>query len=241
MSKTQQSLGPPRMPGRTIVLTGAPAFGPSARLEPARGRYGIAAYRGGVLASLVDLVTSSSWTYLLLFGLAAGDAVLPVLPSETALIAAGILCELDKLGLVPAIGAAWAGAVVGDNASYLLGRHVGGPAARRLFRSEKAEQRFRWAEGLLRRRGGQIVLTARFVPGGRTAAPFSAGLLRYSWLRFFPLTVVAGAAWATSGILLGYFGGRVVEKNPWFAIVLLLALAAVAGLGFEAYRRIARR
>lgn len=195
-----------------------------------------------MLDSLVELVTSSSWTYLLLFGLTAADAVLPLLPSETALIAAGILAARGDLELVPAMAAGAAGALVGDNVSYLVGRRIGRPASARLFTSERAKERFRWVENLCRRRGTQIVLTGRFLPGGRTAATFSAGLLGFRWLtRFLPVVFVAAIVWASTGVLLGYFGGELVERNPWFAIVLLVALAAAAGLMFEVYRRVGRR
>ncbi len=195
-----------------------------------------------MLDSLLELVTSSSWTYLLLFGLTAGDAVLPLLPSETALIAAGILAARGDLELAAAIAAGAAGALVGDNVSYLIGRRVGRPAADRLFTSNRAKERFRWVESLCRRRGTQIVLTGRFIPGGRTAATFSAGLLRFRWgVRFLPVVMVGAVVWASSGILLGYFGGRLVERSPWYGIVLLLALAAGAALTFELYRRVARR
>ena len=106
-----------------------------------------------MLERLLDLLTGSRWTYLLLFGLCAGDAVLPILPSETALVAAGLLAALGRLELFPAVGAGAAGAVVGDNASYWLGRRAGRPAAERLFRSAKAKRRFAAAEDLLARRG----------------------------------------------------------------------------------------
>jgi membrane protein DedA with SNARE-associated domain len=195
-----------------------------------------------VLDSLLELVTSSSWTYLLLLALIAGDAVLPLLPSETALIAAGVLAERGDLELGSAIAAGAAGALLGDNLSYLIGRRVGRPAAKRLFRSERAQERFRRMERLCRRRGTQIILTGRFVPGGRTAATFSGGLLGFPWAtRFLPVALVAAGLWASSGILLGYFGGRLVERSPWYGIVLVLALAAAAALVLEVYRRLVRR
>jgi membrane-associated protein len=195
-----------------------------------------------VLDSLLELITGSRWTYALLFSVTAGDAVLPVLPSETALIVAGVLVELGRLDLTATIAAGAIGAALGDNVSYLLGRRVGRPATDRLFRSEKAQDRFRWAEDLLTRRGGQIILTARFLPGGRTAATFSAGLLHYRWLtRFLPLTLVAAAVWSATGVLLGYVGGRAVQASPWYALAMLVALAAVAAGGFELYRRLVQR
>jgi membrane-associated protein len=195
-----------------------------------------------MLDSLLELVTGSAWTYVILFALAAGDAVFPVLPSETALVLAGVLAQFDRLEVAPAIAAGAAGAVIGDNVSYLIGRRLGRPATERLFRSEKAKERFRWAEDVIARRGGQIIFTGRFLPGGRTAATFTAGLLRYRWAtRFLPLTLVAGAVWAAAGVLLGYVGGEVVERSPWYVLVLLVGIAVAAALGFEAYRRLANR
>jgi membrane-associated protein len=195
-----------------------------------------------VLDSLLELVTGSSWTYVILLALAAGDAVFPLLPSETALILAGVLAEFERLSVTPAIAAGAAGAVIGDNVSYLIGRRAARPATERLFRSEKAKERFRWAEDVIERRGGQIIFTGRFLPGGRTAATFTAGLLRYRWsTRFLPLTIVAGTIWASAGALLGYLGGTIVERSPWYGVALIVAIAAAAAVGFEAYRRLASR
>jgi membrane-associated protein len=195
-----------------------------------------------VLDSLLELVTGSSWTYVILLALAAGDAVFPLLPSETALILAGVLAEFERLEVTPAIVAGAAGAVIGDNVSYLIGRRAGRPATERLFRSAKAKERFRWAEDVIERRGGQIIFTGRFLPGGRTAATFTAGLLHYRWAtRFLPLTIAAGAIWAAAGVLLGYLGGEVVERSPWYVLVVLVGIAAAAAIAFEAYRRLASR
>lgn len=195
-----------------------------------------------MLDALLELVTGSRWTYVILFALALGDAVFPLLPSETALIVAGVLAELGRLEVAPAIVAGAVGAVIGDNLSYLIGRRAGRPATERLFRSRRAKERLRWAEDVIARRGGQIIFTGRFVPGGRMAATFTAGLLRYPWAtRFLPLTVVAGTIWATAAVVLGYVGGEVVERSPWYVIVVLVAIAAAGAVGFEAYRRLAGR
>ena len=75
--------------------------------------------------TLYDLLASPPQAYFILFGIAALDAVLPIAPSETAAIVAGLLAALGKLDVGLAIAAGAAGAFVGDNSSYMLGRFVG--------------------------------------------------------------------------------------------------------------------
>jgi membrane protein DedA with SNARE-associated domain len=64
-----------------------------------------------------------------------------------------------------------------------------------------------WAEKQLGERGAYLILIARFVPGGRTATTFSAGMVRFQAVVFFPIAAVAGVAWAGYAVLLGYYGG----------------------------------
>ena len=161
------------------------------------------------LNSLIDLLTGSLWTYPLLFGICLGDAVLPLLPSETAMIVCGIQAARGELSLgwVIAIGAA--GAFAGDNTSYALGRWVGQPVIERFFSGERAQKRLDWAKRFLKERGSYVLIVARFVPGGRTATTFTSGVVRLPWMtRFAPYILIAAVLWALYGGLLGYLGGR---------------------------------
>jgi membrane protein DedA with SNARE-associated domain len=188
--------------------------------------------------NLLDFLTGSEWTYLILFGICLGDAVFPALPSETALIVCGIQAGRGQLslGLVIAVGAA--GAFLGDNTSYGLGRFVGKPIQERLFAGEKAQRRLDWAKSFLKERGGYLFLVARFIPGGRTAATFTAGLVHYRWLmRFVPFVAIAAILWSTFGTLVGYFGGRVFEEQPLYALLLAFGIAAAITVAAEAFRR----
>jgi membrane protein DedA with SNARE-associated domain len=192
-----------------------------------------------MLESLLDLVTASTWTYAILFGLAAADAVFPVVPSEASVIAAGVLAATDRLDVGLVIAAAAAGAWVGDNTSYVAGRRIGRPIARRFFTRPKALRRLEWARGQLDERGAYLVVIARFIPGGRTATTFTAGLVHYRWLaRFGPLTVLAAVIWATYATLVGYLGGRVFVERPVYGLVLAFALAAAVAVAIEVSRRV---
>ncbi|MBO0773320.1 MAG: DedA family protein, partial [Actinobacteria bacterium] len=95
---------------------------------------------------LSQLDTGSALSYLVAVLLPALDALLPVLPSETAVIALGVATAGSadpRIGVL--IGLAAFGAFLGDNAAYLLGRRFGPAASRRLFAGERGARRQEWA------------------------------------------------------------------------------------------------
>jgi len=194
------------------------------------------------LNGLIDLLTASAWTYPLLFGICVGDAVFPALPSETAMIVCGIQAARSHLSLEAVIAVGAAGAFVGDNASYVIGRWFGQPVSRRFFSGERSQARLKWAEGFLRERGSYILIVARFVPGGRTATTFTAGLVKLPWLtRFAPFIFVAAILWALYGALLGYIGGRTFQNHPLFALLVAFGIAATVAGAAEGARWLRKR
>jgi membrane protein DedA with SNARE-associated domain len=187
--------------------------------------------------SALEVLTGSDWAYALLLAFAAADVLFPVVPSEAALIAAGVAAGIGDLDVATVIGAGAAGAIAGDNASYLVGRRVGRPVVDRLFRGCNARERLARIERLLGTRGPEIIVVARFVPGGRTAATLSAGITRLRWpTRFLPYTLVAGLVWASYATLLGYLGGRLFVDRPLLGLLVALALAGLVVGGVEAVR-----
>jgi membrane protein DedA with SNARE-associated domain len=186
-----------------------------------------------VLESLTSLVDGSPWTYALLLAVAALDAVFPIVPSETMAIAAGVLAGAGELSLALVIAAAAAGAFLGDNGSYLAGRTLG-------TRVRGAERARAWAARALERRGGYIIVAARFVPGGRTAVTLTAGMTRMPASRYVPFAAVAAVVWASYAGVLGYAGGRAFEEEPLKALLVALAVAAGIAGAVEAYRALAR-
>jgi membrane-associated protein len=178
------------------------------------------------LNGLIDLLTGSMWTYPLLFAICAGDAVVPALPSETAMIVSGIQAARGQLSLDLVIVVGAAGAFIGDNCSYALGRYAGQPAVDRFFSGERAQGRLDWAKRFLKERGSYILIVARFIPGCRTATTFTSGLVRVRWLtRFVPYIFAAAVLWALYGALLGYLGGKVFKDHPIFALLVALGIA----------------
>ena len=190
--------------------------------------------------SLTEYVSGSPWTYLFLFVIAALDAVIPLVPSETSVILAGVLASTGDLVLVLVILFAAAGAIAGDNLSYWIGRKVGYRIVDRFFKGERRKQ-IDWAHRQVEERGGYLIIIGRFIPGGRTAVTFSCGMLEMRWRRFFAFDVVAGLVWATYATMLGYVGGRTFEESPFKGFLLAFVVALGIAGAIEAYRWLRRR
>lgn len=185
--------------------------------------------------SLTELVSGSPWTYAFLFGVAALDVLFPIVPSETSVILAGVLAATGDLVLVLVIGVAAAGAILGDNASYWIGRTAGDRIVTRFFQGER-RRRVDWAERQLRERGSYLIVVGRFIPGGRTAITLTAGSLEMPWRRFIAFDVLAGFLWAAYAALLGYFGGRTFEEQPLKGFLVAFGVALVITGLIEAHR-----
>src|ERR687891_1637565 len=176
--------------------------------------------------SLTEHVSGSPWTYAFLFLISALDVIIPLVPSETSVILAGVLASSGDLELVLVILFAAAGAIVGDNTAYWIGRTVGHRIVDRFFKGERRKQ-VDWAHKQVEERGGYLIVIGRFIPGGRTAVTLGCGFLEMRWRRFIAFDVAAGLMWASYAALLGYFGGKAFEEQPWkgFIVAFVVALA----------------
>ena len=105
---------------------------------------------------------------------------------------------------------------------------------------EKGRLRRRWAERTLDERGGYLIVTARFIPGGRTATTLTAGLIRMRWIRFVSYAALAAVLWASFAAGLGYVGGRAFEERPLLGLGAALTVAAAITIGVELARRLPR-
>ena len=194
------------------------------------------------MTALASLQVDSFISYLIAIIIPALDAILPVLPSETVVIALGVATSGSadpRIALLVACSAA--GAFLGDNLCYLLGRRFGPRIERRFFRGEKGERRRAWAERSLERYGMPLIVVCRFIPGGRTAVTLCCGIVGYQRRRFVIATAVAAVIWACYSFFIGRLGGRTFEDKPWAGLLLALGIAtAVSGL-IEVVRRIRSR
>jgi membrane protein DedA with SNARE-associated domain len=193
-----------------------------------------------MLDSLLNLISDAWWTYPFLFLFALLDSVIPLIPSETAVITAGVGAATGNLVLVLIIVVAAVGAVCGDNIAYEIGKRAQ-PWIDRRFSGPKAAARLAWARQLLHTRGAGLIVIARFIPGGRTAITITAGTTQMPRGRFVAATIVAGVIWATYAALLGYYGGTRFEDSPTKALLLAFAIATAVLLLTEGIRWIIGR
>ncbi len=188
--------------------------------------------------SLANLVSDSPWTYALILGLAALDVLFPVVPSETAVILAGVLAGTGHLSIELVLISAAVGAFIGDNSGYWVGRTAGkSRVAQRLLTGDRKAQVDK-AQAQVQERGGYFIIIGRFVPGGRTVVVLACGLLKLRWVRFMAFDAAAALIWAAQASLAGYFGGRAFEDNPWLGLLVGAGLAFLLVGSAEGWRRV---
>ncbi|MFG3422858.1 DedA family protein [Micromonospora sp. NPDC048063] len=196
------------------------------------------------MESALDLLrqlVSSPWVYLLLFGLTAVDAFFPAVPGETAVITAAVLATDGSPNLVAVIVAAALGACVGDHISYAIGRGGGAHRLARFPEDSRRRASSEWARRAVHRRGGLILTTARYIPGGRTAVTLTMGAVRYPLRSFLLFDSIAAVCWALYSGLLGYFGGLAFERDPVRGILAAVGMSVAVTLVLESVRWLRHR
>jgi membrane protein DedA with SNARE-associated domain len=176
----------------------------------------------------------STYGYLAVFVIVAMESAGIPMPGETALVAAAILAGQGTLHLYGVIGAAAAGAIIGDNCGYWVGREFGFPLAYRYGRYIRLdEKRLKLGQYLFLKHGGKIVFFGRFVAVLRAFAAFLAGVNRFNWEEFFFYNAAGGIVWASTFGMGGYLLGRAFESYTRPVAVTAL-IAAVIGSYFAA-------
>ncbi len=165
------------------------------------------------------------WAVLLVV---AGDGVFPVLPGETAIVAAAVLAADGTLSLPLVILAGAVGAVIGDSAAFAVGRAGGGPIKRFVARFAGPD-RLEAAERMVKRQGPALVVVGRFLPGIRIAINMSCGAGQMDYRRFLLFDVIGATFWATQAALLGYFAGKAFADQLWVAFVVAFAVTGAVG------------
>lgn len=199
---------------------------------------------GGIISQVTDWLDNISaqwWFLIVIAAIALLDAVIPAVPSETAVIIGGIAAGKGTQWLPAVIGVAAAGAFLGDNLAYLIGSKLEGPVARFAAKRPKWQERLDWAATQLHKRGGPLLVTARFIPGGRTAITLSSGMTEQPHHWFARWIALASILWASYAAGLGYFFGQRFKENHTLAFVLAFGVAIGATVLIEVVRHIRQR
>lgn len=170
-----------------------------------------------------------TWTYGILFVVIfveTGLVVMPFLPGDSLLFAAGTFAALGALNIWVLIGLMIIAAVVGDAVNYTIGHYLGERAYNiKWIKKEYLEKTHAFFE----KHGGKAIFLARFVPIVRTFAPFVAGIGKMTYGYFATYNVVGGITWVMTFSLLGYFFGNIpfVKANFEFVIVAIILISVV--------------
>ena len=176
---------------------------------------------------LADLLTQyGTLTYGILFLIIfveTGLIVMPLLPGDSLLFAAGALAAMPEnhLNVFIIIPLLIVAALMGDNVNYFVGKF--------LSKQIKARERILFlkreyiteTEAFYEKHGGKTIIMARFVPIVRTIAPFVAGAGSMSYARYITFCIAGAILWVVSITSLGYLFGQYEPVKKNFELVVL--------------------
>jgi membrane-associated protein len=184
---------------------------------------------------LFDIVQEyGTLTYVILFLIVfteTGLVIMPLLPGDSLLFAAGAIAANEATGLnvFLIIIILIVAALLGDNVNYFMGKKFGGEIKKReriLFLKREYLEK---TEAFYEKHGGSTVIMARFIPIVRTVAPFVAGAGSMNYSKYIGYCVLGALLWVPSLTLLGYFFGNmeVVKKNFELVIFGIIGLSVL--------------
>ena len=177
------------------------------------------------LTDWLDRISSHWWFLVIIVVIAFLDSVIPVVPSETCVIIGGVAASQGNQALWIVIATAAIGAFLGDNTAFLLGLRASDRFHRRAERRPRFAAKLAWARQQIHARGGLLLITARFIPGGRTALTLSCGITRQRQAWFIRWVVLATLIWASYAALLGRIGGEAFKDDHTKAFLFAFGLA----------------
>ncbi|MBV7282459.1 MULTISPECIES: DedA family protein [unclassified Corynebacterium] len=181
----------------------------------------------------LEPLMASPWIYLLLGGVTLGDAIVPVIPGELPMNLAGAYSGIFGFPhLILIMICCAAGAIIGDNICFVLGRSLTS-AMGYLRKRSRLQKAITWVNDNLYRRDASVIVIARFIPGARWVVTVMLGSGHYSHARFAFFDAIGVIIWSVQGTLFGYLGGWVFREQPLIGLVSGMVLGVVSGLVVE--------
>lgn len=163
------------------------------------------------------------WTYGILFLIVfveTGLVVMPLLPGDSLLFAAGAFAAQGYLNPLIMFALLSVAAILGDTVNYWIGYRVG----KKIFEKDRPfinEDYLKRTERFYETHGKKTIIFARFVPIIRTFAPFIAGVGRMDYKTFLSYNVIGGLIWVAIGTVAGYLFGNIPIVKDNFTLVIL--------------------
>jgi membrane protein DedA with SNARE-associated domain len=156
-------------------------------------------------------------------------------------IIGGVAASQGTQSLLIVIATAAFGAFLGDNTAFLLGVRASDRFHRRAERRPRFATKMDWAYQQISNRGGLLLITARFIPGGRTALTLSCGITRQRQAWFVRWVIVATLIWASYAALLGRIGGEAFKDDHTKAFLFAFGLAIGTNIIIEVTRHVLKK
>jgi membrane-associated protein len=171
--------------------------------------------------------------FLVIF-IETGLVIMPFLPGDSLLFAAGALASTGILNVLFVFLIAFLAAVIGDTVNYWIGHFIGDRISRSRF--VKKEYLIR-TQRFYDKHGGMTILIARFIPIIRTFAPFVAGIGRMKYGRFFAFNVIGGLLWTSLFVFGGFFFGNIpLIKNNFSLVIIAIVVISFIPVIIEFFR-----
>jgi len=188
-------------------------------------------------SSLMHLLENYGYLAVLVFVTIESTGI--PFPGETMLLIAAIYAGTNHhLSIVFVIISAAAGAILGDNLGFWVGREGGYRLLRRYGRYIRLDERkLKLGQYLFQKHGDKVVFFGRFVAVLRAWAAFLAGTNRMRWINFLFFNALGGIVWATLFGLGGYFLGNRVNQLTGPVGIIALVIAALILIAFFIFLR----
>ncbi len=174
-------------------------------------------------------------TYAVLFIIIfceTGLVVMPFLPGDSLLFAAGAFAALGSLNVIWLFMLLFVAAIIGDTINYWIGRFIG----TKIFHKENVrflnKKYLDHARRFYEKHGGKAIIFARFIPICRTFAPFVAGIGKMSYWRFISYNIIGGFIWVAIFVFGGYYFGNIpfVKNNFSLAILAIIIISVMPAI-----------
>ena len=175
------------------------------------------------------------WIYGILFLIIfceTGLVVMPLLPGDSLLFAAGSIAAIGKMNIHLMVVLLIIAAILGDAVNFMIGKFFG----EKLFANPNSkifkQSHLQKTQQFYAKHGGKTIILARFIPIVRTFAPFVAGMGHMTYHHFLAYNVIGGVLWVTIVSYLGYFFGNlpIVKDNLSLVLVAIIVLSILPGI-----------
>ena len=163
-------------------------------------------------------------TYAILFFIIfveTGVVVMPFLPGDSMLFAAGALAGIGSMNIFTLIVVVYIAAVLGDTANYHIGKKIG----KKILSKEEVrfinKEYLKKAQDFYEKHGSMTIVIGRFIPIIRTFVPFVAGVGEMNYSKFIPYNMIGGGLWVSLFLGGGYFFGNLSFIKDHFSYMLI--------------------